>query len=63
MDRYNACVEEGRYNNRIIATREEISASGIHSTPTFDVGRFRAVGMISYDSLRTLVEKAAGIRQ
>jgi len=63
MDRYNACVEEGRYNNRIIATREEISASGIHSTPTFDVGRFRAVGMISYDSLRTLVEKAAGVRQ
>jgi protein-disulfide isomerase len=63
MDRYNACVEEGRYNNRIIATREEISSSGIHSTPTFDVGRFRAVGMISYDSLRTLVERAAGIRQ
>lgn len=63
VDRYDACVGEGRYNSRIIATRDEISASGIHSTPTFDVGRFRAVGMISYDSLRTLVEKAAGIRQ
>jgi len=60
VDRYDECMEEGRYNNRIIATRNEISSSGIHSTPTFDVGRFRAIGMISYDSLRTLVEKAAG---
>jgi len=63
IDRYNQCMEEGRYNDRIIATREEISAAGVNSTPTFDVGRFRAVGMISYDSLRVLVERAAGIRQ
>ena len=63
VDRYNECMEEGRYNERIIATREEISASGVHSTPAFDVGRYRAIGMISYDSLRTLVEKAAGERQ
>jgi protein-disulfide isomerase len=63
VDRYDQCMEEGRYNDRIVATREEIAALGIHSTPAFDVGTYRAVGMISYDSLRTLVEMAAGIRQ
>jgi len=63
LDRYNECMESGRYNDRILATREEISTSGIHSTPTFDVGRYRAVGMISYDSLRTLVDLAAGAQQ
>ena len=60
---YDACVEEGRYYDRIIATREEISASGLRSTPAFDVGPYRAVGMISYDSLRSLVEAAAEQRQ
>ena len=55
IDRYNQCMEEGRYNSRIIATREEIAALGIRSTPTFDVGPYRAIGMISYDSLKVLV--------
>jgi protein-disulfide isomerase len=56
VGRYDQCVEEGRYYERIVATREEISESGLRSTPAFDVGPYRAVGMISYDSLRALVE-------
>jgi protein-disulfide isomerase len=56
-------VEEGRYYDQIIATREEISAAGISSTPTFDVGKYRAVGMIPYDSLKALVETVAEQRQ
>jgi protein-disulfide isomerase len=63
IERYDQCMEEGRYTSRIIATRDEISAAGINSTPTFDVGPYRAVGMISYDSLHALVERAAGIRR
>jgi protein-disulfide isomerase len=63
VDSYDQCMEEGRYYDRIIATREEISASGLRSTPTFVVGPYRATGMIPYDSLRTLVEKAAGQEQ
>ena len=56
VDSYDQCMEEGRYYERIVATREEIAASGLSSTPAFDVGPYRAVGMISYDSLRALVE-------
>jgi protein-disulfide isomerase len=56
---YDDCVEEGRYYERIVATREELSGSGLSSTPAFDVGPYRAVGMISYDSLRALVEAVA----
>ena len=59
VDRYDQCVEEGRYYNRIIATREEISGLGINSTPTFDVGSWRVTGGdITYDSLKTLVDLA-----
>jgi protein-disulfide isomerase len=60
---YDQCVEEGRYYDRIIATREEISGAGLRSTPAFDVGPYRAVGMISYDSLKSLVETVAEQRQ
>jgi protein-disulfide isomerase len=59
MGRYDACVEEGRYNERILATREEILNSGITSTPTFEIGRYR-FGAVSYDSLTSLVEIVAG---
>ncbi len=63
VEQYDKCVEEGRYYDRIIATREEISAAGLRSTPTFDVGPYRAIGMISYDSLRAMVETVAEERQ
>ncbi len=56
VDSYDRCVEEGRYYDRIIATREEIAGSGLSSTPAFDVGPYRAVGMIPYDSLKAMVE-------
>ncbi len=58
MDSYDQCMEEGRYASRILATREEIAALGIHSTPIFDVGGQRANGAISYDQLRALVDQA-----
>lgn len=59
LGEYDTCMEEGRYAARIRVTRDEIAASGIHSTPTFDIGNMRVIGAIPFDSVRTLVEKAA----
>ncbi len=59
LDQYDQCMEEGRYQDRIIATRNEIVDLGIRSTPTFEVGAYRVTGGISYDSLRVLVSKAS----
>jgi len=58
LDRYAQCMEEGRYASRIMATREELVAMGISSTPTFDIGGQRANGAIPYDQLRALVDQA-----
>ena len=64
LDGYDRCMEEERYTSRILATREEITSLGINSTPTFEIGPWRVVGGdATYDSLRVLVEKAAGLRQ
>jgi predicted DsbA family dithiol-disulfide isomerase len=57
---YDVCMQEGRYAARLIVTRDEIAALGIHSTPTFDVGNLRVEGALPFDSLRVLVEKASG---
>ncbi len=59
MGEYDDCMEEGRYAARIMVTRDELAASGIHQTPTFDIGNIRVVGAIPFDSVRTLVEKVA----
>jgi len=60
LDAYDECMREGRYTGRLIATREEIANSGVHQTPTFDIGRLRVSGAISYDSVKVLVDKARG---
>jgi len=60
LSEYDTCMEEGRYAARIMVTRDEIANSGIHSTPTFDIGNIRAAGAIPFDSVKALVERAAG---
>jgi len=62
LEEYDRCVEEQRYYDQILATREEISSLGINSTPTFDVGNIR-VGNVTYDSLKTLVDNASSREQ
>lgn len=57
---YNDCMSEGRYASRLLATKDELSSLGLNATPTFDVGTFRVVGAVPYDSLRTLVDLASG---
>jgi protein-disulfide isomerase len=64
LGEYDVCMKEARYAARIMVTRDEIANSGIHSTPTFDIGNIRVAGAIPFDSVKALVEKAAGeVRQ
>jgi protein-disulfide isomerase len=62
VGRYNECMEEGRYASRLLATRDEISALGLSATPTFDIGNYRVVGAIPYDSVLALVDLATAAR-
>jgi protein-disulfide isomerase len=57
---YNECMQEGRYASRLLATKDEIVALGLGGTPTFDIGSYRVVGALPYDSVRALVELAEG---
>lgn len=64
LDRYDACVDENRYYDRISATADEIAALGISSTPTFQVGDIRASdARMTYDTLREWVERSSSERQ
>ncbi len=58
MGRYQECMDEGRYAAQLLATKDELAALNINSTPTFDIGRYRVVGAVPYDSVRTLVDLA-----
>lgn len=63
MSQYGQCMDEGRHAARLKATHEQIVTSGIGSTPTFDISgqvTLRHIGVIPYDSLRVLVDVAAG---
>lgn len=58
LEAYQACMDEGRFAAQLLATRDELAALNINSTPTFDIGNYRVVGAIPYDSVRTLVDLA-----
>ena len=59
VDRFEACMESDRYRARIEAGKNEAVALGINSTPSFLIGDMIVAGALPYDSIRTLVEKAA----
>jgi protein-disulfide isomerase len=62
LDRYDECVDSGRYLGRLTAMREDALRRGINSTPTFEFGSRRMSGYIDYDSLKVLIDRAAGGR-
>lgn len=63
LTEYDQCMSEGRYASRLLATKDEIAALGVSATPTFDIGNYRVVGAIPYDSVLALVNSAAGSKQ
>ncbi len=58
VDQFDECMDDQRYLARIQATRNEIAAAGVGSTPSFDIGQVRVTGSIPYDSIKALVDLA-----
>lgn len=63
MDRYEECMDTDRYRARLQRGKEEAAASGVSSTPTFDINGRRYSGAFPYDDLRRLVDQAIAERQ
>lgn len=53
--RYDDCMQGGKYAARIQASKEEGTKLGVGSTPTFLIGDRLYPGVLSSDSLRSLV--------
>jgi protein-disulfide isomerase len=62
LGRYDECVDSKRYLARLTAMKDDALRRGINETPTFDIGNRRMSGYIDYDSLKVLVDRAAGSR-
>lgn len=59
LDRFDECVSSERQRARMEVAKTEAMALGVGSTPSFLVGDVLVPGALPYDSLKTLVEKAA----
>lgn len=62
MGRYEECMDSGRYQPRIQASREQGVQLGISSTPSFIVGGRLAAGVQTAEQLEALVARAAEAR-
>lgn len=60
LDRFDECVKSERQRARIEVAKNEAMALGVGSTPSFLIGDVLVPGALPFDSVRTLVEKAAG---
>jgi protein-disulfide isomerase len=59
QSRFNECLSSARYRDRILAIKQRGAESGISSTPTFDINNQRVNRVITFDSLRALVDRLA----
>jgi protein-disulfide isomerase len=59
MGRYDQCMSSGRYLPQLEQAREQGTAKGVSSTPTFDINGKRYTGAIPYDDFKKIVETAA----
>jgi protein-disulfide isomerase len=56
LDRYDACMDSRRYENRIKASQQEGIALGAHGTPTFFVNGRHFEGRPTSDVMKALVD-------
>ena len=56
LEKYDECMESGRYAGRIQASYEEGARAGVASTPTLLVGDRLYRGRIDSDAIRRLVD-------
>jgi len=62
LGKYDECVESHRYQARIAASAKVGESRGVNSTPTLIVGGMMIAGGLTYDSLKTLITKAASAK-
>jgi protein-disulfide isomerase len=60
MGQFDECMKSERQRARLEVAKAEATALGVGSTPSFLVGDVLVPGALPYDSLKVLVEKAAG---
>jgi len=56
LDRYDACMDGRRYDNRVKASQQEGIALGVHGTPTFFVNGRKFEGRPTSDAMKSLVD-------
>ena len=53
---FNACLDEGRYTDKVADDYNEASRRGVNSTPTFFVGQTQVVGAKPFSDFKTAIE-------
>jgi len=61
LERYDQCMESGKFAGRIQASQEEGARAGVGSTPTLLVGGRLIQGRIDSDAIRRLVDSLAPV--
>lgn len=61
LERYDQCMESGKFAGRIQAGQEEGARAGVASTPTLLVGGRLIQGRIDSDAIRRLVDSLAPV--
>jgi len=59
LRQYDDCMSSGRYQARLLRSKEDGKAAGVSSTPTFDINGRRYTGAFLYDDLKKIVDQAA----
>jgi predicted DsbA family dithiol-disulfide isomerase len=56
-DAFEECIEEGRYNEEVMADYQYASTLGVQSTPTFFLNGIPLVGAQPYDVFKEVIEQ------
>lgn len=57
---FGACLDSGRYKDRVAQDRAEGEARGVKVTPTLFIGEQRVEGVVPMPQLRAAIESALG---
>lgn len=60
-DRFDECLDSGRYRDRILASKQAGIERGVASTPTFEFNGLRVSGALLYDRVRAIVDSLSGV--
>jgi predicted DsbA family dithiol-disulfide isomerase len=57
MEKFNSCLEEGKFKEEIQADFEYAAQLGVRSTPTFFINGIAVVGAQSYEVFQQVIER------